>query len=120
MAESIVVVATSADVRNDLLASAPSDFQAQGGSEEHGFGETLYPILLTAGVATLPVGVLSGLIANWIGDVIKARKSADPETIGLEVGDNVETFTLSDKDVDRIAERVVALLNENLEADRPG
>lgn len=120
MADSIRVVATSAEVQIDLLARAPPNLEAKSGPTEHGFGETLYPVLLMAGVATLPVGVLSGMIANWIGDVIKARKSVEPESIGLEAGDNIETFTLSDTDVDRIAERVVALLSTDPTDDRPG
>lgn len=107
MAELIRIVATSADMQTALVASAPPDLHAQEEPAEHGFGEALYPILLTAGVATIPVGVLSGMIANWIGDVIKARKATERESIGLALGEKIETFTLTDADVDRIAERVV-------------
>jgi hypothetical protein len=117
MRESMRIVVTTKAFQKELLAKAPSNLVAESGPPEHGFGETLYPILLTAGVATLPVGVVSGMIANWIGDALKSRKSAETETIGLEADGKIETITLTNVDVDRIAQRVVALLSERPDDD---
>lgn len=113
MEESMRIVVTTRALQRELLAKVPSDLEAESSLPENGFGETLYPILLTAGVATLPVGVVSGMIANWIGDALKARRSVETETIGLEADGKIETLTLSNADVDRIAQRVAALLREH-------
>lgn len=109
MADKLRITVTDEVARNALITTAPTGLHAKRGPSEDGFGETLYPILVTAGVISLPAGVIAGLIANWIGDALKARKQTP---VGLEFRGKITIITLSEDDVERIADRINKLLDE--------
>jgi hypothetical protein len=105
-------------LRAQLLYAAPDDLEVSSGPSEHGFIESLHPLLVNLGVVALPAGVVAGLIAHWIGDVLKARGGGEVTPVGLQRGGRIEMVDLSEDDVERIAQKVVALLKEPPGDDR--
>lgn len=119
MDDSLRITVADEKLRDLLLEAAPADLVTRPDATDDGFTETLYPILVTVGVVSLPAGILAGLIANWISDVLKSGGVAADKAVGLERGDAVETVSMPEDDVERIARKVAALLKDGIANEGP-
>ena len=100
--------------RDELLLHDPStEMRLVPEATEEGFGDSLYPILVETGVLALPASVAAGLLATWLYEAWKRCGSPKDEVIGIEQNDLQDTISLSDNDVDRIAQRLQELLEKS-------
>ena len=110
---SIRILVNDLALRDELLLHDPSsEMRLVPEATEEGFGESLYPILVETGVLALPTSVAAGLLATWLYDAWKRRGSPKDEVIGIEQNDLQNTISLSDNDVERIAQRLQELLEQ--------
>lgn len=108
----IEIELTSSDLElvKDLAADPREKLELGRARRVSGFNETLGALALTAGIATIPAGVLASLLANWIWKHLGRRKDV---TIHAEIryGEKIVELELAGEEADIVAAIKGAITN---------
>lgn len=107
----LTVFVSNTELQIELCSVQPSaKVRATAQPADHGFGGSLYPVLVDLGAVAIPASVVAGLLANWLFDAWKRRGRPPGVIIGAEIEGRRDAISLSDTDVERVAQRLRDLL----------